>query len=257
MAGSGRGGDRGRPLRLLHRGAVRRIRHRLDAQPRRLRHRRPDVRPHLLVTASPRPHPDRGCGTRRGVLGAHHGRCRHRPAARLLVAAGRAVAPRPRTPRRSRHPVVGRRPGRRAAATPVPRSPSAGRDHRRARVRHPRRQEAGADRRSRAAHPPPQRFPHPVGPDRFGGGRRGGPGRPADLVAVGGLAAAARGDHVLVGPVQQSDQTTDRQVQRFVLQRSAATLGRGGAAVEHGRRHRRVHGRRRGRRPRRHGRTHG
>ncbi len=90
-----------------------------------------------------------------------------------VVAVRRAVASGPRPARGLRHPVGHRGADGAAAAAAVPRRAAAGRDHRRARVRHPRGQEARPDRRGRAAHPPPQRLPDPVGADRAGRRRRG------------------------------------------------------------------------------------
>ena len=85
---------RGGAVRLLHRGPLRRVRHRVDAQPRRLRHGRADVGADRVHAATPRPHPAGGAGAARGVLRAHHRRRGHRPVRRGVVAGRRAVAAR-------------------------------------------------------------------------------------------------------------------------------------------------------------------
>jgi len=54
---------------VVHRGAVRGVRHRIDAQPGRLRIGRADFCADRLDAAAPRPHPAGGAGARRGVLG--------------------------------------------------------------------------------------------------------------------------------------------------------------------------------------------
>ena len=111
----------------------------------------------------------------------------------------------------------------------------------------------GADRRGRAAHPSPQRLPDPVGADHPGRGRRGHPAGAAGLVAAGGLAAAGGVDRALVGAVRRPDRRAHRQVQRPVLQRSAAALGGGDDAARRRGRDRGVHARSAVGRPRRAG----
>ena len=155
-----------------------------------------------------------------------------------VVAVRRAVASRPRPARGLRQPVGHRHADGAAAAAAVPRRAAAGRDHRRARVRHPRGQEARADRRGRAAHPAPQRLPHPVGADHPGRASARSSCWSAGLVAAGGMAAAGGVDRAFVGAVRRPDRRAHRQVQRPVLQRPAAAVGGDHDAAHRGGRHR-------------------
>ena len=103
-----RGGDRGRAVGVVHRDPLRRVRHRLDAQPRRLRPGRADHGAGRVRAAAPRPHPACGAGAARGVLRAHHRRRGDRAVRGGVVAVRRAVAARARPRRRFRQPAADR-----------------------------------------------------------------------------------------------------------------------------------------------------
>ena len=81
-----RRGHRRRAVGVVHRRPLRRVRHRLDAQPGRLRRRRADHGADRLGAATPRPHPARGARAARRVLGAHHRRRGDRAVRRGVVA---------------------------------------------------------------------------------------------------------------------------------------------------------------------------
>ena len=243
MAQRGRGGDRSGDLGVVHRDPLRRVRHRVDAESDVVRPGRSDHGVGRLRAAAPRPYPGGRAGPARSVLGPPDRRCGHRPVRDDVVAGRCALAPGAGPTRGSRHPAVDRDSDCGAAASTVRRCPAAGRDHRRACLRHARGQEACALRRGGAAHPSPQRLSDPVDADRPCRRRRGHPAGQADLVAAGGVAAAGGGDRALVGPVRWPARRDHRKIQRPVLQRSAATVGGGGSAPGGVGRHRFVHDR--------------
>ena len=158
-----------------------------------------------------------------------------------VVAVRRAVASRPRPAGRLRQPAAGRHPDGAAAAAAVPRRAAAGRDHRRARVRHPRGQEAGlfdaVVQHTRHLND----FPIQSTLIIAGRDRRIDPAGAADLVAAGGVAAAGGVDRAFVGAVRRPDRRAHRQVQRPVLQRPAPAVGRRHDAARPDGGHRVVH----------------
>ena len=131
------GGHRCRAVGVVHRDSLRRLRHRLDAQPRFLRHRRADHGADRVRTAAPRPHPAGGACAARGVLRAHHGRRGDSAAGCGMVGFRCTLAPCARPHRRRDQPAADRDSHCRAAPSAVSRGATTGRDHRRARVRHP------------------------------------------------------------------------------------------------------------------------
>ena len=138
MACGGRGRDRRGPFGVLHRDPVHRVRHRVDAQPRRIRHRRARDGVGDVGRRASGPHPARRARTARGVLRSHHRRRGDCAVRRGLVARRRAVASRSRQALRLHRPRPDRRADGLPASAAVRRRAAAGRDHRGPRIRHAR-----------------------------------------------------------------------------------------------------------------------
>ena len=232
---------------VVHVGALRRVRHRGDAQPGGLRRRDPDVPSGHLDAAASRSHPAGGAGPGRCLLGASVRRVHRDPVRRSLVASGGVLASGARADgRRADAGRVGGA-GRADPGAAVLRGGPAGGHHRRARLPQLQDRQAGRHRRSAAAHPPSQRLPDAIRPGRAERHRHGDPAVQADLVAAGALAGAHRGDHLFGGAVPQSARHRHRTVQPVLLQRSATAVGGGDHAgdADGGRRGLRVGRRRR------------
>ena len=135
--------DGRRAVGVVHRGALRRVRRGRDTQPGGVRPGRPDDGADHVLPAPPRPDSAGDPGPAGRVLHAHHRRRGRGDVRGGVVAVRRPVASGARQADRLRDPADRRRADAAGSAAAVPRGAAAGRDHRRARVRHPSRARSG------------------------------------------------------------------------------------------------------------------